>query len=353
MFPALQEMGFNAVTPAIDWWYGYPDERSVFAIKPLYDSTWRDQGGTISPEQLEMYLSRASTEEFIVCVQMLQYSYRNDDQLSRDYHQSGWGTYAGFRNTDGFLYGDGEGYENMLLHYLPTFQKYNVAGVFLGAENGNVEAQGGAKTRQFYRSMISAYRTAGFDGALSYAAAYWHNLDWPEMPPFRLENLDAAICGIPWRDMDYVGLTFYPTLAETFDATTREMYAEAQSQIDGYLRPFHDVHEKPLFILDMFCFGHDGCAIRPTDDGWRMSKSYDPEEQRRWHTALLRAFTYENITSPLPWIQGLTMFAYWLNPWIDGASFEERAMAANLNAVETEHLRSLAKVFFRDVPLED
>ena len=47
------------------------------------------------------------------------------------------------------------------------------------------------------------------------------------------------------------------------------------------------------------------------------------------------------------------MFAYWLNPWIDGASFEERAMAANLNAVETEHLRSLAKVFFRDVPLED
>lgn len=353
MFPTLRRMGFNAVTHGVNWWYGNPDEQGVFTIHPVYDSTWRDRGGTISPDQLTMYLDLANEEGFLTYVQMRPGQYKDDPTLAQDYHASGWGTYAGFKNTDGYLYGRGEGYENMLLHYLPLFVEYDVAGVFLGVEVGNMEAHGGAKTRVFLRDIIGKYRAGGHKGAISYAPSYYHNPDWRQMPPFRLENLEPSQCGIPWGDMDYVALTFYPTLTQSFDASTQEMYVEAQSQIDEYLRPFHEIYGKPLFIEDMYCIGSDGGAIRPTSNEWRLEKEYDPEEQRRWHTALLRAFAEENMTSSLPWIAGITMYEYWLNPSIADAPFEARAMKAYINAVESEHLRLLAKVFFRDVPLED
>lgn len=353
MFPALTNLGFNAVTIALKWWYGYPDERGVFTVHPIYDRTWRERGGTITPEQLEAYLSLAASEGFPVYVHVNQFSYRNDSQLSQDYHASGWGTYAGFKNTDGFLYGDGQGYQNMLLHYLPVFVEHGTPCVFLNTEVGNMESQGGEKTRAFFRDIISEYRSGGYEGALSYALSYFHNPDWPEMPPFPLENLEPSRCGIPWGDMDYVALTFYPTLTQSFDASTQEMYVEAQSQIDVYLRPFHEIYGKPLFIDDMYCIGSDGGAIRPVSNEWRLEKEYDPEEQRRWHTALLRAFAEENMTSSLPWIAGITMYEYWLNPSIADAPFEARAMKAYINAVESEHLRLLAKVFFRDIPLEE
>ena len=52
-------------------------------------------------------------------------------------------------------------------------------------------------------------------------------------------------------------------------------------------------------------------------------------------------------------IGGVTIYTYSLDVWLSGQSFRERVMAANLNAPEREDLRLLAKVFFRDVPLED
>jgi len=274
-----------------------------------------------------------------------------DPALRLEYDQSGFGTHAGFRNTEGFLYGDGNGYENMLLQYLPVFVEHDVASVFLGAENGDVEAHGGTATRDFYRDTISAYRAEGYRGALSYAAAYFHNPSGT-MPPLYLENIDPIRCGIPWSDMDYVSLTFYPTLADNSNAMTAEMYNEALSQIHEYLWPFHEAYLKPLFIDEMGCFSIDGCAVRPCDWGWRMSHPYDPEEQRRWHTALLRALAHANETCATPWIKGVMMYEYSLDPWFLGQSFEDRVLKGHVNAAENEHLRLLAKVFFRDVPLQ-
>ena len=354
MFGNLKTWGFNAINVQINWWYGHPDEQGDFDIHPIHSTrydTIDPRGQTITSDQLETYLQIAGEEQFSVHVQLRQWSYANDPALRLEYDQSGFGTHAGFRNTEGFLYGSGRGYENMLLRYLPIFVEHDVASVFLGAENGDVEAHGSTPTREFYRDIISAYRAGGYQGALSYAAAYFHNPSGT-MPPFYLENLDPARCGIPWDDMDYVSLTFYPSLTETSDATTAEMYTEALSQIDEYLRPFHEAYHKPLFIDEMCCWPYEGCAVRPTDNDWRMSHPYDPEEQRRWHTALLRALAHANEMCSIPWIKGVVMYEYSLDPWFSSQAFEDRVLKGHVNAEENEHLRLLAKVFFRDVPLQ-
>jgi len=354
MFPSLRELGFNAVTTAIDWWYGCPDVDGDFNIHPIYNPNGPNapgdpRGETITPDQLETYLSLAHGEQFAVNIEMRQFAYRNDSVLSQDW--GGWGPHFGFRWSDAWLYGE-NGYENMLLEYLPILEEYDVASVFLGAENGDIEAHGSAESRTFYEDVISSYRAGGYTGAMSYALCYWHNPDWPEMAPLYPENLDPAQCGIPWNDMDYIGLTFYPKLTDRFDAATSEMYSEALHQISEYLVPLHEAYDKPLFIEDMYCFGFDGCAIWPVNNSWRMSNTYSPEEQRRWHTAWLRAFSNANGMPGTPLIKGITMYEYSLDVWFRNVPFRDRVMKAYVNAEENEHLRVLAKVFFRDVPLQ-
>jgi len=351
MFPNLRDLGFNAVTTAVNWWYGYPDTDGNFNIHPIYntDSENRDpRGSTITPAQLTTYLATASNEGFSVDVQMRQFVYGNDSELRENW--GGWGPNFGFKWSDAWLYGE-NGYENMLLTYLPILKEYSVASVFLGAENGDVAAHGGAKARSFYQQVIAGYREAGFHGSLGYSLAYFHSPDWPEMPPLRAEYLDPDRSGIPWPDMDYVGLTFYPKLTDSFDSATSEMYSEALSQIDEYIRPLYETYGKPIYIEECYCYGHDGCAMRPVDESWRFSRDYDPEEQRRWHTALLRALADANLQGGTRLIGGVTIYTYSLDVWLSAQSFRERVMAANLNTPEREDLRLLAKVFFREAPL--
>ena len=102
---------------------------------------------------------------------------------------------------------------------------------------------------------------------------------------------------------------------------------------------------------------YDGCAIDPLDSDAFEAGPGDDEEQRRYHTALLRAFTQANAEASQPWISGIFLCDYRMMPnslysaWISGAS---RLRTANLNGpANEEHLQNLIKVFFRDVPLVD
>ena len=122
MLPKLESLGVNALHHQERWWYGYPDANGSFTIHPLYDSGsgGKDpRGWTAHPELLAAYLAAAEAIGFHMSIQLRQWQYVNDPGLAAAYHQSGYGTEYGFRNTDGFQYGDGTGYQNMLLQYLP------------------------------------------------------------------------------------------------------------------------------------------------------------------------------------------------------------------------------------------
>jgi len=343
----LKRLGMNTIVTAINWWYGYPED-GIFTIQPIHVHP-DPRGYTPSLEDLQYYISEAKKAGFAVYVQLLPYSHLDSPSLAGDYHPSGWGNFAGFMRTDGWLYGDGQGLENMLLHYLEFFVENDVDGVFLGAEQGEVEANGGTVSRSFFNKIIAQYREAGFEGQMSYGLNYWHNPSGT-MPPMYLENLSPSESGIPWDSMDMLGLTFYPSLATTTDASTEDMYREALRQIDQFLWPFSLGYGKQLFVADCVCYAYDGCAVNPLHS----SVAFDFEEQRRWTTALLRAFTDSN-QDVRPLFEGIIMCNYRILPdvWIQSMRASVRTAQAKLNdAANGQTLQQLMMVYFCDKPLQ-
>ncbi len=355
----LAGLGFNSVVTSVNWWYGWPDSNGDFSLGPLYQASFGERdprGSTAADEQLRALFDASSSTGFQVHVQMIQFPYRSVSTVSRDYGQSGWGPNEGFRNTSGFLFGNGQGYQNMLLNYVPLFSESPSLGtVFLGAEVGNMEVKGGEATREFFRGVLDEYRSAGISSPLSYALCYWHNADYPKMPPMYLENLDPEVCGIPWADMDYVALTFYPKLTDDPNASTLDMYNEALSQAEEFLIPLYETYGLPLFIEDFYCMAYDGCAVNPVNPAGMESGDYDFEEQRRWLTAWLRAFATINQDAGFPLIEGVTMGTYRMMPnsiaseWLPES--ERLGPCQWNNASGRPDLQKLAAAWFRDVPL--
>jgi len=339
--PRLVDLGVNSITDQILWWFGPPDEHGNWEVHPMWLPETR--GYTPPLENLDYYIGQARESGFQIHSQMLQYPYRNDTQLQQDY----WGKYYPLRITDEFLYGDGQGYENMLRNYLPFFMEHDIDTVFLNGECGGMEKLGGSATREFFRDVIAEYREAGFTGAISYAAGI---SDDPV--PYTWENLDPTVCGIPWADMDYVAFTYYPQLASTNDASTNEMYESARTQVDEFIRPFSEAYGKPVFVVDFYCFAFDGCAITPLLNN--PSRVLDLEEGRRYHTAVLRAFSDANAHGAEPLVKGITMGVYSMVPdsWIPKETAREPGVPDVHYGSFGRRFNLLMKVFYRDVPLE-
>ena len=166
-------------------------------------------------------------------------------------------------------------------------------------------------------------------------------------------NLEPLQCGIPWADMDCIGITFYPKLADDCDATTEAMYEEALRQVREYLEPLSEAYAKPLFIIETFGSAVDCCAVNPSQAP--ETANYDFEEQRRWFVALFRAFSSTNQTRSTPLIKAWFPAIYRMapDPWITSLPSSERLAPSQLNNVAGRtDLQHLVKVFFRDVPLE-
>jgi len=350
MFPLLRELGFNSVTTAINWWFGSPDEDGNWLVHPIYEELglkWHQdpRGITANPELLERYVARAKAEGFQVHIELRQFPYQNDPQLQRDV----WERYYPFRITDGFLYGkDGQGYLNMLMHYLPFFIEHNIDTVFLNAETGEFEVFGGEKMREFFRDVIAEYRAAGYQGAISYASGFTS-----DPVPMHRQNFSPYVCGIPWADMDYYGFTFYPKLAYTNDASTETMFKTMQSYIWQYLKPLSDLYDIPIFIEDCYCFEFDGCAVKPLVPN--LSR-VDLEEARRYHTSILRAFAHANLNSDRPLVKAITIGMYDIIPddWFAYRRVEWSTAAPYVNDIPgRKDFRLLIKIYFSDKPLSD
>jgi len=340
--PRLADLGANSITHETRWWFGPPDEDSNWNVHPIYNSMYWRAGNTPSLESLAYYIDQAKEAGFQFHVTLLQYPYNNDLQLRKDI----WEKYYPFRSSDSFLYGDGSaesGYLAELMYYVPLLIEHDVDTVFLSAEIGEYEKFGNEKTRSFFREVISQYRAAGYGGDISYAAG----IDWyPHQ-----ENFAPSECGIPWADMDYVAFTYYPHLATTNEASTREMYLSAKGNVDQFFRPLSVLYSKPVFVQDFYCEAWDGCAVEPLANPNRV---LDQEEARRYHTAVLRAFSEANTQGETPLIYGTTMGVYSMVPesWIANAAAREPAAADLHYQSHSRLLQLLMKVFYRDVPLE-
>ena len=342
--PRLASLGVNSITDQIFWWFGPPDEDGNWHVHPIYIETeWppETRGGTLTSEKLGYYIREAKNAGFQIHTQLLQYPYRSDTQLQEDI----WELYYPFRITDGFLYSEsGTGYYDQLAYYLPFLIEHDVDSVFLNAECGEFECFGGEKTRQFFRDVMAEYRQAGFAGAISYAAG----INWSPHE----ENFSPLVCGIPWADMDYVAFTYYPHLATSNDASTQEMYQTATEHVDRFFRPLSVLYGKPVFVVDFYCFAFDGCAVKPLKRD--SSIHLDLEEGRRYHTAVLRAFSDANAHGAEPLVKGITMGVYSMVPdsWIPKETAREPGVPDVHYGSFGRRFNLLMKVFYRDVPLE-
>ena len=343
-FPLLRSLGVNTITVQIIWHFGPPDEDGNWTIHPIWESrnAWPHdpRGSTILMEDFRKYVSRAKEEGFQVYVEMRAFPYLNDLDIEWDHT-----TYeTTFRTTPEWWYSNGEGIQNMFLFYLPDFIRLGIDFVFLGAENGGVERNGGDQTKRYYNEIIEQYRSAGFTGGISYAAGH----DGKDQFNFLL--LQPEDLGIPYSNMAALSFTYYPILADTASASTIEMQDWARGDIEIFFRPIAQAHNLPVIIEDCYCGGYVDCGIDPLTPG----RERGTECSRRYFNAILREFSAENVNSETPWIQGMTIGMYKIladkyvrdfsrDGIVDSPWFNESA--------ERVEIQLAVKVFFSDKPL--
>jgi len=349
-FDHLRDLGVNAITTSINWYFGPPDENGNWSIRPIWQrrDAWPHdpRGNTVLTEDLEELVTTAHEQGFFVHIQLIPQPYRNDPDIewSRTTYEHT------FRTTDEFLYGTGQGYQNMLLYYLDEFVRLGVEFVYLGAENAGVERNGGAKMRSFYSSIIQQYRDAGFAGGISYATnvAGEHFLEW-----FPRELLSPGAPDIPYDAMDAVAATFYPVLFEAPGVSTESLQQQVRRYIDEFFLPRSEAYDLPTIIEDCYCFAYGDCAMQPITHG---DKPRETECSRRYHNAILREFSRENIESEEPWIQCITMAEYKIMADTYMRDFYQDGIVAyawlNESAGRLD-LQLTIKTFFSDKPIDE
>jgi len=303
-FEQLRSLGVNTITTSINWYFGPPDDDGNWTIHPIWEErdAWPHdpRGDTVLDSDFESLVSRAHEEGFHVHVQLRQWPYKNDPDIewSRTTFEHT------FRTTDEFLYGAGQGYQNMLLYYLDDFVRLGVEFVYLGLENEGVERNGSNEMRSFYRFIIQQYRDAGFLGGISYANSVFgdHFLEW-----FPRELLVPGASGIPYEAMDAVASTFYPVLFEQPGASTSTLQSQVRTYTDEFFQPRTAAFALPTIIEDCYSFAYGDCAMQPITHG---DRPREEECSRRYHNAILREFARANTESDAPWITCMTMAEY-------------------------------------------
>ncbi|MHA1858682.1 MAG: hypothetical protein ACTSUU_04465, partial [Candidatus Thorarchaeota archaeon] len=363
MIPALKRMGINTVVPNIYWYFGYPDNLGNFSIEPIYHygapySIDDDPRGSTQTEEVIEYVFKRFDEVGIDVIPELRVeAYHNEPEIEHLYSHAGYSTFGGFMQTREWLYGDGKGLYNYYTHYIPLFIRSGVDGVSLGAEQGQVENEGGEFSRTFFKAVAAEYRDQGFTGMLTHAFSYavLSGLGLNAVVPDP-EVYDPIACGVPWDELGTLSATFYPILAESPDDTTAQMQEEARRQIRDRLLSLHRVWGVPFFIAEMRAYACDGLATAPLDESCFKSGVYAPEELRRYMTALLRTLAEAQDWTEVRWIQGIaaglfTQYPSWWPQGADGVSHQH--MDSILNVLDPDlAYQDTIQVFYREAPLQ-
>jgi len=357
MVPILKGIGYTHVTHQEYQRYGYPDESGAFTILPHYDPE-DPRGAVAPPDDVSFYFKLLRQAGFNLNFDISAHSDNVPDQLAHDYSGSGYGTYAGFMQTDGYLYSD-HGLESMFLGLIERFKQERISIVSLEGEEGQTIEAGGSVSREFYSAIIEQYREAGFEGLLAHASSDWASSPGTELEPWNVAKVEAllnpTVCGIPYSAFDLVSVTCYVPLAAGGQHLSIEAMREnALRHIESVHYPFHLAYDKPFFIADLICNVVEGCSAEPLAS---RERPLARAEQLCWYAAWLRALLQANTWEPVPWIHGITAASYFVFPetqyyaiFIRQHNYEKKTHLNDSNG--HVDLRMLLKAFMSDKPLQ-
>jgi len=362
-FELAKELGYNMMSREIFWYYNWPDENGNFTLEQRVCDNSRGilaEGCCLSDEGLKKFLTLAKEFGFITKIQIIQSPYNNDPELRSNY--PAWGTTPDgrcFRCEDEFLYGNGEGYWNQLMHYKELFTRLGVDIAVFGAEADSMFRYPGSKVREFYSDVIKEWEA--FPGMVTYAVIDCTPSDWSgysALNPFSNEQaLNPYVSVVPFGEMDLVTLNEYQVLATKQDSSTAEMRGRAIERIGDYMQRFHEAYGKPLLVNDLVVAAYKGVLLDPPGE-WEeiMNKPRDDLSQLKYYKAWLQAFSYAIRDLGYDWIYGVTIGSFQMNP--DEIYLGENHLGGSqsLNAFTLNlkpRLLDTFKVYLSDKPIED
>lgn len=196
-----------------------------------------------------------------------------------------------------------ESHARFVLHYAAMAAAHDVQALVIGVEFDSAVAA----HPEAWRALIARVREV-YSGELVYAA----NWDKVADVPF-------------WSELDYVGVQFYPSLADAEGASLARLRRAMAGHLDGLVQLAQDVG-RPVVLTEVGYRATADAAVRPHLWPERMAEmAPDPAAQALAYHALLAEVAVR------PTIRGLYIWKYFTDPDTDeegAAGFSPRGRAA-------------------------
>lgn len=170
-------------------------------------------------------------------------------------------------------------YTECCVNYAQLCQRTGTELLCLGAEYNGV-----VHRNQEWSALVDSVR-AVYPGPLAYEAHSGHISKEKAAPEW-------------FKKLDLVGFSFYRAAASKPGATVEEMVAHLKPAVES-MRVLSEATGKPILFTEAGCRSRAGAAMTPAD--WKLTGTYDGQEQANYLEALLRSFADK------PWWRGL----YW------------------------------------------
>ena len=308
------KVGWGLITWPIIWNYGWPENwpsNPVWALRPYYyKDMWNydPRGFTIKESDIDTLVEIANKNGLLTSVGMTQYPLDNNPELSEKFDDYGTGpNNQCWKCNKGFLYGDGEGYLNMLNFYSSRLKEVDI--VMLGAESDLFFKRCGSTIREFFLTALEGWKSHA--GLVSYAIVDYDPHSILNMPDLLF---DVEGFGFPYshEGVGLVTVTEYQPLALPGSSSIEDMHDRALERFQLF-KKFSDTFNKPFRIQDLVVYAYDGVLFNTPGD-WGKAEEVgerDDFEQISYYSAWLRAL-YDNRKDGGEWIHSINM-GNWIN----------------------------------------
>jgi len=184
-----------------------------------------------------------------------------------------------------------DSYQRWILAYADMAEAQGADILVIGVELRSTERRQESR----WRALAAEVRKR-FGGKLTYSA------NWDD------------IAAVPWWDaVDYIGIQFYPPLAEEKDAKPSSLRARVTEQLDA-IEGVSRRHQRPVLLTEVGYRAASDALVRP--HAWperTTAVPFDPQVQALGYQVLLEAVRAR------PWVRGL----YWWKWFTDPGTREE------------------------------
>ncbi len=175
-------------------------------------------------------------------------------------------------------------YRNWILRYARMAQEEQVGILAVGTELRSSVAHETA-----WRELLTAIRTV-YEGPIVYCAN-WDSIDQVGF----------------WDAVDYIGVQFYPPLADTPDASEASMDARLAIHLER-LGAFSEGQGRPVLLTEVGYKSTSDTAIRPYEWTERGHSQVDAAAQERAYRVLFRGLQARD------WLRGVYLWKWFTNP---------------------------------------